>query len=130
MPEDINELDVTDAGLKAVMGDRFHDETQSEKVISKKETTTTRAERTAQKPTRKLRKAYEDAQWEPMKETSYLDTLKGCVKWLFLFGGLSCLIFYWNEAGLMASSIAIPSMCLCTAMAGFGVGKSCVKGDR
>ena len=91
---------------------------------SKKETT--KAEKSAHTPTHDFR----DGKWEPVKEPNWMDTLKSCAKWALLFGGLSCLIFYWNEAGLMASSIAIPSMCLCTAMAGFGVGKSCVKGER
>lgn len=70
-------------------------------------------------------------QWEPEKPApSFMDSLKNCVKWMGLFGGLSFLIFYWQQAGLMASSIAVPSMCVCTALAGFGAGKSFVGRDR
>ena len=89
--------------------------------VSKKETTTKQeAKKDPHKPTHDFR----DGKWGPIKEKTYIDTLKGCVKWLFLFGGLSCLVFYWNEAGLMAESIAVPSIAVCTALAGFGVGKN------
>ena len=122
MPNDINELDVTDAGLKGIFGDRFHDETQSEtkKVISKKETTTTtHAEKTTQKP------KDEPAKWNPPKPApDWMDRLKACVVWAVGFGSLNFLIFYWQLAGLMDDSIAIPCMWACMALAGFGVGKN------
>jgi hypothetical protein len=57
-----------------------------------------------------------------------MDSLKGCAKSVMLFGGLSVLVFYWQQAGLMAESIAVPSMCVCTALAGLGVGKN-IRGD-
>jgi hypothetical protein len=119
MPDDINELDVTDAGLKAIMGNRFHDETQKE-VISKKETTTKKTEKSAHKPTH----SYMDGKWEPIKERTWMDNLKNCATWAIGFGGLSFLIFYWEQAGLMAESIATPLMCICTTLAGWGVGKN------
>lgn len=127
MPEDINELDVTDAGLKAVMGKRFHDETQSEsqKVISKKETTTTtNAKKEAQKDPHKPTHNFNGKSWEPIKERTWRDNLKACAQWVIGFGGLSFLLFYWELAGLMAESIAVPCMCICTALAGWGVGKN------
>lgn len=119
MPDDINELDVTDAGLKAIMGNRFHDETQKD--ISKKETTTTtREKKDSHKPTHD----FKDGKWEPIKERNWMDNLKGCAKSAIGFGGLSFLLFYWEQAGLMAESVAVPCMCLCTALAGWGVGKN------
>ena len=124
MPEDINELDVTDAGLKGIFGDRFHDET--EKAVSKKETTNPKKEN---KPSEKT-KAYENAKWEPVKpDPNFMDKLKACAKWAALFGGLSCLVFYWKESGLMAESIAVPCIAVCTALAGWGCGKT-VGGKR
>ena len=65
-----------------------------------------------------------DASWEPVKEHHWMDNLKSCVKSVFLFGGLSCLVFYWQQAGLMDSSVAVPTMCVCTALAGVGVGRN------
>jgi hypothetical protein len=121
MPDDINELDVTDAGLKAIMGNRFHDETQSEskKVISKKETTTTTKEK---KDPHKPTHDFKDGKWEPIKEHTWMDSLKSAARCVVGFGGLSFLVFYWMEAGLMDESIAVPSIAICTALAGFGVG--------
>lgn len=107
MENDINHLDPNDEGLKGIFGARFHDETQNEVPVKK--------------PTRKA----VDAQWEPAKpDPNWLDKLKDCVKWLALFGGLSCLVFYWQGAGLMDPSIAVPTMCACTALGGVGVGKN------
>jgi hypothetical protein len=113
MSDDINNLDPNDEGLKSIFGARFHDVASEPPV------------KVAQKPASKPM----DAQWEPVRpEPNWMDALKGCVKWVGLFGTLSCLIFYWQQAGLMAESIAVPSMCVCTALAGLGVGKN-VRGD-
>ena len=108
MSDDINNLDPNDEGLKGIFGNRFHD------------TTGDHAVNTEQKPTRKP----VDAQWEPTKpDPNWLDDLKACVKHAVIFGGLSFLVFYWQQAGLMDSSVAVPTMCVCTALAGLGVGR-------
>ena len=121
MPDDINELDVTDAGLKGIFGDRFHDETKPAMVRPKKiSTNTCKESNVAQKPTEKP----VEAQWQPAKELNWLDKLKGSAMWACGFGSLSFLVFYWQQAELMDSSIAIPTMCLFTALAGFGIGKN------
>jgi hypothetical protein len=122
MPNDINELDVTDAGLKGIFGDRFHDETQKEpqKVISKKENPT-------QTETHKPTHDYNGKQWEPVKERNCMDALREGSKWVALFGGLSILLWYWEVSGLMDASVAVPSMCACTALAGWNLGK-CARG--
>ena len=121
MPDDINDLDVTDAGLKAIMGDRFKDETKPAMARPKKISTNTYKEsNVTQKPTEKP----VEAQWQPAKEPNWLDKLKGSAMWACGFGSLSFLVFYWQQADLMDSSIAIPTMCLFTALAGFGIGKN------
>ena len=92
-----------------------------QKAISKKETTTTtQAQKDPHKPTHD----FKDGKWEPIKERTWMDNLKDCGKWVVGFGGLSFLLFYWEQAGLMAESVAVPCMCLCTALAGWGVGKN------
>ena len=107
MENDINNLDPNDEGLKRIFGDRFHDATKDPTPVKK----------VATKPV--------DAQWEPAKPApDMMDKLKGCVKNLFIFGSLSLLFFYWQQTGQMESSAAVPSMCACTALAGFGVGKN------
>jgi hypothetical protein len=68
------------------------------------------------------------AQWEPIKpDPNWLDRLKGAAKWMLPWSALCLLVFYWQQADLMASAAAVPSMCFCTMMAGFGAGKYAIK---
>lgn len=137
MQNDINNLDPEDIGLKQVMGARFHDETteapQKPKEI-RKPSNTTQPEKAAQNPARKPTteaEAFDDATWQPVKpDPNWLDNLKACVKWLVLFGGLCALFFYWQQTGQMADSAAVPSMCVCCALAGLSVGKNAAWGDN
>ena len=124
---EINNLDPEDIGLKQVMGSRFHDATKpTVEPITTKPSNTTQTERVAQKPFNKA----VDAQWEPARpEPNWMDNLKACAKSVLLFGGLSVLVFYWQQMGLMAESIAVPSMCVCTALAGWGAGRN-IRGIR
>jgi hypothetical protein len=81
---------------------------------------TTNEQKSEHKPTHD----FKDAKWEPIKEHTWKDSIKDCAKWVIGFGGLSFLLFYWELAGLMDESIAVPCMCICTALAGWGVGKN------
>lgn len=118
--------DLLDEGLQSVMG---KDRCQNEWKPSKKPMVESR-------PTNEpnvVRKTTEDAvdaSWAPVKNPNWMDNLKSCVKSVALFGGLSFLIFYWKEAGLMAESIAVPAIAVCTALAGFGAGRTVRKGVR
>lgn len=87
-------------------------------VVSKNETTT--AKKDPHKPTHN----FNGKSWEPIKERTWRDNVKDTAQWVIGFGGLSFLLFYWELAGLMAESIAVPCMCICTALAGWGVGKN------
>jgi hypothetical protein len=78
------------------------------------------AEKAVHKPTHD----YKDGSWEPVKDRTWTDNLKDSAKWVIGFGGLSFLLFYWEQAGLMAESIAVPCIAICTALAGWGVGKT------
>lgn len=110
MENDINNLDPDDIGLKSIFGDNWRDSTKEEHKPQPKP-----------KP---VRSHPMEAQYEPVTTGTPLDKLVDCVKWVLPFGGLSCLIFYWQQAGLMAPSIAVPSMCVCTLLVGLGVGKN------
>ena len=123
---EINNLDPDDIGLKQIMGNRFQDATKPMvEPIRTESTSTSQTKTVAQKP---ISKAV-DAQWEPARpEPNWMDNLKACAKAVLLFGGLSCLIFYWKQTGLMAESIAVPSMCICTALAGWGAGRNIKRG--
>lgn len=137
MPDDINELDVADAGLKKIFGDRFYDETAqrpaaaAEKTESANTTNTEKAaQKPADKPTRK-NKGFKDAQWMPAKpDPNEMDLLKICATRVLLFGALSLLIFYWQQSGQMAASAAMPSLCACMVLAGCNIGKYTARGNH
>jgi hypothetical protein len=95
------------------------------KAVSKKETTTTKTEKSAHKPTHD----FKDGKWEPVKENTWMDNLKDCARWVIGFGGLSFLVFYWMETGLMAESVAVPSIAICTMLAGFSAGRCARRGQ-
>ena len=131
MPEDINELDVTDAGLKAIMGNRFHDAIQNaqyqpEVAVAKKETTTIHnSTKTAQKAKREP----VEAQWEPTKENTWMDNLKSIVKDVALYAFLSLVLFWWQQTGRLEVTTSWYALLFCVGMVFFAVGKNC-RGDR
>jgi hypothetical protein len=124
--KEINALDPEDIGLKEVMGNRFQDGTKKPMVepFKAESTNTTQSKKKALKVDKAV-----DAQWAPIKEHCWMDDLKECVKTSLLFGGLNLLIWYWEVAGLMDESIALPSMLVCAAMFGIGLGKCCRRGN-
>ena len=131
---ELKELDLEDEGLKEVMGKQFIDATvplseMPEPVQANANTTGTA--KAAHSPTNAPTKVFQDCtEWQPVKERNWLDDLKDCAKSTVIFGGLNCLIWYWEIAGLMDESIALPCMLVCAALAGFGVGKAVARGYR
>ncbi len=124
--KEVNNLDPEDIGLQQVMGNRFQDMTKKPMMeqFSTRTTNTIPEKKVAQNS---ISKPVEE-QWEPAKATpNFLAKLTDSAKWVCLYGGLSFLVFYWKEAGLMAESIAVPSIAVCTALAGWGLGKNACK---
>lgn len=89
---------------------------------------TTHEAKAAQKPADKPKLAkgtVEISEWHPpMPEPNFMDRLKASAFEVAVFAGLNVLVFYWQLKGLMHSSIAIPSMCVCAALAGVSIGKN------
>lgn len=133
MSNDVNNLDINDEGLKAIFGDRFHDET-TEKTEAAKTTTKQNPAKAVKAPAIEPKTepaSYKDAKWNPVKpDPNWLDKLKACAKWTALFGGLCVLLFYWQQTGQMEASAAVPSMCACCGLAGLSIGKNTVRGNR
>lgn len=131
---EMKEMDLEDEGLKEVMGSRFIDETVP---LSEMPDTfhanpnTISTNKAAQKPTNDPTKVFEDCkEWHPAKTRNFMDDLKKCTKTAALFGGLNVLIFYWQQAGLMDESIALPCMIVCAALFGLGFGKVMGRGRK
>lgn len=121
--------DLLDEGLQTVMGkDRCQNEWKPSKkpMVEPISTRPVKEEMKVQIPTGDA----VDASWAPVKNPNWMDNLKSCAKSVILFGGLSLLVFYWKEAGLMAESIAVPAIAVCTALAGFGAGRTVRRGGR
>lgn len=99
--------DLLDEGLQAVMGkDRCQNDWFKPKRMEDK------------KPEQKTA----DAVWEPVKAVAPMDKLKGCAKWSALFGLISGILFYWQQAGLLDSRAAVPSFVVCALLAGLAIG--------
>ena len=64
-----------------------------------------------------------DAEYEPVK-TWYDPKTVNLVKWTVIFIGLEYLVFYWMQTGQMQESAAMPSMIVCSILAGISVGKN------
>ena len=103
--------DLLDDGLQAVMG---KDRCQNERIVPKK------AEE--KKLNTDKKETAVDAGWDPVKAATSMDKLKECAKSAIIFGGLSGLLFYWQQAGLLASSAAVPSLIFCALAAGLSIG--------
>lgn len=127
MPEDINNLDTYDDGLKAIFGDRFHDISEPAKAVFKKETPTVSyigkgAQKTKHEPV--------EAQWEPIKENTWMDNLKAIVKDVALYAFLSLVLFWWQQTGRLEETTSWYALLFCVGMVFFSVGKICRGGDR
>lgn len=101
-----------DMELQFVMGDKFQD-------MSEAKQEPTKPAKAAEKPSRKPA----EAEWHPIKERNWMDDLTDCAKTTTIYGGLSLLVWYWEIAGLMDESIALPCMLVCAVLAGLGIGK-------
>lgn len=128
MPDDINNLDSKDEGLKGIFGERFHDMTAEKSVEAIKKhpySNTTEPARKARNHAREADMEAVDTSWHPIKPSpDFMDRLKACVLWAGGFGGLNMLVFYWQQAELMDASIATPCMWVCMALFGIGIGKN------
>lgn len=126
----VNDYDPEDIGLKGIFGDRWHDETQEAAKAPEPKKQSTKHPGPGETGA-KADSGPVVAQWEPARPApGVMDKLIDCAKHTTLFGGLSFLCFYWEQAGLMAESIAVPCMCVCTALLGLSVGKLISGGGR
>lgn len=65
-----------------------------------------------------------NANWEPAESYPYhVNRLKGCVKWGLICAAISTLLCVFMSNDLMAAEAAIPCICICMILGGYGVGK-------
>lgn len=132
---EIRKYDPEDDGLKAIMGEQFQgnsagkflDDSKEHKDCSGKtgkfsqpRSKAVDAEfAQANEDTAECKSEAWEAEHRPMKPIA---SLAECARSVG-FGGLTALLYYWESIGLMAESIAVPSMILSAALFGLGVGK-------
>ena len=114
----MSDFEREDMELAEMMGDKFIDQTVPLSEMPKTEQQTTdipKIKKVAEKPV--------EEQWHPTKQRTWMDDLRDITKSTAIFGGLNMLIWYWEMAGLMDHSIALPCMWVCVLLVGIGVGK-------
>ena len=115
--------DSDDMELKKLMGSHFQDQTLEPTATPKGE------KKPEQIQTRTDKKTYQkamNATWTPVKaESTEIQRLASCAKQTALYGGISALLFWWQQAGLLASEAAWPSFIVLALLAGLRIG-SCM----
>lgn len=125
-----------DEGLKGVMGDRFHDETEipaktinvkmsekpTVKPCPKKQSNPVKSVPEKEKPVETL--------WEPVKPApNFMDKLKATAKDVCLWAVISLVLFYWQQTGKLEVTTAWHALLLCVGMVFFAIGKNC-RGEK
>lgn len=103
--------EVFDEGLQGIFGNRYQDGSGKCQPVKKAS------------PKMQSNGEPQDAIWKPVKEKHFPDKLLDAGKNALIYGGLSFLFFYWQQTGQMEPSAAVPCMCACTMMVGWGIGK-------
>lgn len=127
MHKNIDKFDPEDIELKKIMGEHFIDETtekpKAAKITPKAEAPAKAVKAPAVEPDEPT-----DAQWKPVKPAlDFFDRLKGCATWAVCCGGLSMLLFYWQQTGQMMPSAAVPSLYVCAFLFGWGICKNAAR---
>lgn len=112
--------DPEDLVLKEVMGDHFQDLSHTPAPAPKGE----KKPEPVKVPTeKKTCKKAMDATWMPVKaEPTEIQRLVNCAKGTVVYGGLSAVLFWWQQAGLLASEAAWPSFIVLALLAGLKIG--------
>ena len=123
--------DADDEGLQAVMGSKFQDLSQATGNLNTperlrpvknhpKEDYPSSLGTLSDKPSR-----VPDGEWIQLNRVSPMAKLKECAKGAGLYGGISLLLFWWQQTGLLASEAAIPSFIVLALLAGVKFGSVC-----
>lgn len=68
-----------------------------------------------------------DARWEPVPENRKPFNIKECVFRVLPYAGLNLVLFWWQQADLLADKAAVPAMWVCAILMGAGIGR-CIRG--
>lgn len=114
-----------DLELAAVMGGRFHDETQEH---GAEPATMPGHKPEPVKPVKNtpVKEKPCEAPLELVKPfPDFMDKLKATTKDVSLYAVLSVILFWWQQAGLLEETTAWYALLVCVGMVFFSVGKNC-----
>ena len=66
-----------------------------------------------------------DGEWGQLNRVSPMAKVTGCAKGVWLYGCISLLLFWWQQAGLLDSRAAVPSFIVLALLAGVKIGAAC-----
>lgn len=113
--------DPEDLELKKLMGSHFQDQYQDRPAADKEEEKPDcgKKDRRKEEPEKKAL----NASWVPVKaEPTEIQRIVNCAKGTVMYGGLSAILFWWQQAGLLASEAAWPSFIILALLAGLKIG--------
>lgn len=117
-------MELFDAELKGVMGDRYEEE-EIPKEMPRMECSHigpgTQAKPRAKEERREVPPVAEYVKI-PTTERGLMDRLTTCATWLGVCGGISMLMWWFEVNGLMAMEAAFPCILACTGVGSLGVG--------
>jgi hypothetical protein len=120
--------DAEDEGLKAIMGGKFKDYSNTASDLNTPERLRPVKAPDKERPLRAATASdiHINAPKEvPTYAPNWFDRLKGCGKYAMICGLLVAVFWYWNITGLMESAAAIPCMVACGTYGGFKIGNVC-----
>ena len=113
--------DPEDLELKKLMGSHFQDQSQEHPAADKEEEKPDwgKKDRRKEEPEKKAL----NASWAPVKaEPTEIQRLVNCAKGTVVYGVLSAVLFWWQQAGLLAPEAAWPSFIVLALLAGLKIG--------
>ena len=126
--------DAEDEGLKAVMGSKFQDVSREiptspaaprNDKVRRKPAADPKEYPSHLKTASDIPSHVPDGEWTQLNTVSPMAKLKGCAKSVWLYGCISLLLFWWQQAGLLDSKAAVPSFIVLALLAGVQIGSIC-----
>ncbi len=117
--------DPNNEGLQAVMGKHFQDQTQEHTHVPKWGQNAELAQVSAEKKSR--RKVMGDSCKPAKGKPTDIERVAACAKQALLYGGISALLFWWQQADLLASEAAVPSFIVLALLTGLKIGSCAVR---
>lgn len=117
--------DPEDLELQEMMGKHFQDLSKAAPAPAAEKKTEAGKSPAEKKSQQKVM----DAAWVPVKANpTKIQRLVDCAKHTVIYGGISGVLFWWQQAGLLAPEAAWPSFIVLALLAGLKIGSCIARG--